>query len=121
MNKVQALHSFFSSFDLPAYEENSVPDDISFPYITYALNTGYALERISLAFSLWYRSKSQEGINLKTAEIAQTIGLKKVLPCDEGGIIIYPGTPFAQGMSDPSDPLIKRKLINLEVEYVTTY
>ena len=124
MNKWQALHQFFSGFGLKAYEENSVPtgeDAPEFPYLTYAMYTGYAFDRIVLPFSIWYYSQSQEEINLKTAEIAQAIGDSVELPCDEGGVILYAGTPFAQGMSDPSDPLIKRKLINLEAEFVTTY
>lgn len=39
MTKAAALHSFFSGFGLTAYEENSVPDDAVFPYITYSLTT----------------------------------------------------------------------------------
>lgn len=124
MNKYQSIHAFFSSFGMPAYEENSVPtaeDAPPFPYITYSLNTAFAMDELSLPFSLWFRSPSQEEINLKTAEIALDIGLAKILPCDEGAVIIRPGTPFAQGMSDDSDPMIKRKLINLEAKYATTY
>ena len=39
MTKAEALHSFYSSFGLTAYEENSVPDDAEFPYITYNITT----------------------------------------------------------------------------------
>ena len=35
MNKEQAIHFFWSQFGLPAYDENSVPDDAQMPYITY--------------------------------------------------------------------------------------
>ena len=124
MNKWQVVNQFFSSFGLKAYEENSVPtgaDAPDFPYITYSLNAGYDIDRISLPFSLWYRSRSQEEINLKTDEIAQDIGLAKTLPCDEGAVILRPGTPFSQGMSDESDPMIKRKYINLEALFVTIH
>lgn len=123
MDKYQAINAFFASFGIPVYEENSVPIDqgLTFPYLTYSLRTSYALDSLSLTFSLWYRSASQKEINLKTAEIAQAIGLAKVLPCDEGAVIIRPGVPFAQGMSDDSDPMIKRKYIILDAEFVTTY
>ena len=124
MDKYQALYQFFSSFDIPAYEQNSVPignDAPDFPYLTYALNTAYGLDEISLTLSLWYRSQSQAEINLKTAEIAQEIGFAKVIPCSEGAVIIRPGVPFAQGMSDDTDPMIKRKLIILNANFATIY
>ena len=124
MDKYQAINDFFESFGLTAYEENSVPigdDAPAFPYITYALNTSYALDELLLPFSLWYRSTSQREINLKTADIAQAVGMSKVLTCDEGAVILRPGTPFAQGMSDDSDPMVKRKLINLTAKFVTIY
>ena len=35
MDKQQAIHGFWSSFGITAYDENSVPDDAELPYITY--------------------------------------------------------------------------------------
>ena len=35
MNNLQALHKFWSGFDLPAYDETTVPVQASTPYITY--------------------------------------------------------------------------------------
>ena len=40
--KTQALYNFFSGFELPAYEENTVPtgkNAPTLPYITYATAT----------------------------------------------------------------------------------
>jgi hypothetical protein len=31
-----ALKQFFSGFGIPAYTEDTVPEDVSLPYITYA-------------------------------------------------------------------------------------
>ena len=39
MTKAAAIYQFWNSFGLAAYEENSVPDDATFPYITYQLVT----------------------------------------------------------------------------------
>ena len=39
MTKEQALYKFWISFGMQAYEENSVPSDATFPYITYQLVT----------------------------------------------------------------------------------
>ena len=38
MTAEQTLHSFWSSFGLTAYDENSVPDDAVLPYITYSVS-----------------------------------------------------------------------------------
>ena len=124
MDKWQAVHDFFASVGLNAYEENSVPTGElapSFPYITYSMNTSYALDENNLLCSLWYYSTSLREIDQKTDEIASKIGLAKVIPCSEGAVIIRPGTPFSQGMSDNSDPMIKRKLIMLNAMFATTH
>ena len=33
-NTAAALKTFFSGFDLPAYQEGTVPEDVQLPYIT---------------------------------------------------------------------------------------
>lgn len=38
MTAEQVVHSFWSSFGLTAYDENSVPDNAQLPYITYNLS-----------------------------------------------------------------------------------
>lgn len=35
MDRAQAIHSFWNSFGLKAYDENTVPDNAKLPYITY--------------------------------------------------------------------------------------
>ena len=39
--------------------------------------------------------------------------------CDGGAIWIKRGEPFAQNMGDQNDDMIRRKIINLSVEYLT--
>lgn len=42
MTATRVLNSFYSSFGLPAYDENSVPtgeNAPAFPYITYSFHT----------------------------------------------------------------------------------
>ena len=39
MTKEAALYQFWSSFGLTAYEENSVPAQAAFPYISYEVIT----------------------------------------------------------------------------------
>ena len=120
MTKAAAIYQFWNSFGLTAYEENSVPDDATFPYITYQLVTDSFDREIPLTASLWYRGESWAGINSKTEEISQKISRGgKIISCDGGAIWLKRGQPFAQSMVDESDDLIKRKYLNITAEFVT--
>ena len=120
MTKAAAIYQFWNSFGLTAYEENSVPDDAAFPYITYQLVTDGFDREVSATASLWYRSESWTGINAKTEEISQKISRGgMVISCDGGAIWLKRGQPFAQNMGDESDDLIKRKYLNITAEFMT--
>lgn len=120
MTKAAAIYQFWSSFGLTAYEENTVPSDAAFPYLTYQLVTDSFGNEVQVAASLWYRSESWTAINAKAEEISACIGRGgKIIQCDNGRIWIKRGTPFAQNMGDDSDSLIKRKYMNLSIEYFT--
>lgn len=122
MNRYAALHSFYASFGLKAFEENTVPSGDSapeLPYLTYNVVTDSFGTDVSLGLSLWYRGTSLKAINAKTDEISAAIGsVGRFIPCDGGGIWLRRGSPFAQNMSDPEDEMIKRKYINLVAEYI---
>ena len=120
MTKAAAIYQFWNSFGLTAYEENSVPDDAAFPYITYQLVTDSFDREIALTASLWYRSESWTAINAKTEEISQKISRGgKIISCDDGAIWLKRGQPFAQNMGDESDNLIKRKYLNITAAFLT--
>ena len=120
MTKAAAIYQFWSGFDLTAYEENTVPTDAAFPYITYQLVTDSFDREIQLTASLWYRSESWTAINAKTEEISQKISRGgKIIACDGGAIWLKRGQPFAQNMGDESDNLIKRKYLNITAEFMT--
>ena len=120
MTKAAAIYQFWSGFGLTAYEENTVPDDAKFPYITYQLVTDSFDNEIQLTASLWYRSESWTAINAKTEEISQKISRGgKIIPCDGGASWLKRGQPFAQNMGDENDDLIKRKYLNITAEFIT--
>ena len=120
MTKAAAIYQFWSSFGLTAYEENTVPTDAAFPYITYQLVTDSFDREVAATASLWYRSESWTAINAKTEEISQKISRGgKSMACDGGAIWLKRGQPFAQNMGDESDDLIKRKYINITAEFMT--
>lgn len=120
MTKAAAIYQFWSGFGLTAYEENTVPEDAVFPYVTYQLVTDSFDREVAATASLWYRGESWTAINSKTEEISAHIGLGgKIIKCDGGRIWIKRGQPFAQNMGDESDDLIKRKYLNLTFEFFT--
>ena len=120
MNKAAAIHQFWSGFGLTAYEENTVPSDAAFPYITYQLVTDAFDNDVAMTASLWYRGESWRDVNEKEREISAYIGIGGVIiKRADGRIWLKKGTPFAQNMGDESDNLIKRKYLNVTAEFLT--
>lgn len=122
MTKEEALHSFWSSFELPAYEENSVYAVASpqMPYITYEVATGDFNTEIPLTASLWYDSYSWGAPNTKKSEIAAAIGNGGVIiPCDGGYIWLKRSGRFAQNTGDSTSDTVKRVILNVTVEFFT--
>lgn len=123
MNKAQKLHEFWNSFGIPAYDENSVPDDAQHPYITYSVVDDSIGNVTSPTASIWYRSLSWAGVEAKKNEVAKRIAEHGFLSLkiDDGYIYLVKGVPFAQRMVDPSDEFVKRMYLNLQAEFLTAY
>lgn len=123
MTKEAALHYFWSSLGLPAYQEDAVPtgeDKPEYPYLTYEVATGSWDEIVPLAVNLWYRSTSWTAANAMARHISEEISRGGVvIPCDGGSIWITRGDPFARSSGDDSDNMIKRKILNITVQYNT--
>lgn len=106
-NTAKALYRFFSSFDLDAYTEYTVPEEAELPYITYqvaepgwnAIGTIYA--------RVWYRSTSFVAINAKVDEIMAAVGEGVSIPTDGGAVYLTKGTPFAQNIPMEGDDTLK--------------
>ena len=119
MNKIQALHSFWSGFGLPAYDENSVPDNAQLPYITYEVTSDSFGNTIAQSASLWYRESSWANITEKEEQIADFITRGgRMVKYDGGSIWIQKAYPWAQRMAEPSDEMIRRIVLNIQVEYL---
>ena len=130
MTKAAAINEFWNSFGLKAFEENTLLDvdengqeiKPEFPYITYQLVTDSFDREVMATASVWYRDYGWKKANAKTEEISAHIGLGgKIIKCDGGRIWIKRGHPFAQNMGDESDDLIKRKYLNVTIEYFTAH
>lgn len=120
MNKMQALNTFWNSFTLPAYDENTVPDTAVLPYITYSAGEDDFNRPVSLRASLWYRSNKWDEITSKMNEISEYISRGgRLVKYDGGAIWITKGSPFAQRMNDPEDDSIRRIFMNIEAEFIS--
>lgn len=133
MDKSQAIHNFWNSFDLPAFDENSVPEKVPdehgnmiplpYPYITYSQATDSLGNVVLLNASIWDRTTSWAPISQKAEEIAKKLaeyGFYR-MKLDDGYVWLVKGTPFAQRMRDPSDEQIKRIYLNVQAEFLTAY
>lgn len=123
MNKEQAIQKLWSSFGIPAYDEQTVPDNAKMPYITYQVATDSIDQVVNLSASIWYRSSSWKDISNKCDEIARYLaeqGFAKI-ELDKGYAWFVKGTPFAQRMSDPEDDMIRRIYLNVQAEFLTAY
>lgn len=120
--EASAIQSFIGSFGIPAYPVTSVPDDAETPYLTYTLSIGaWGDGETNIPVDLWYRGESEADPNAMVREISRRVGMGGVqLPFDDGTVWIKRGSPFAQTVQD-EDNSVKRRLINLSVEYNTPY
>lgn len=127
MNKMQTLHSFWSGFGIPAFDENSVPDEqdriklygSAFPYITYEVSSDDFGNSIAQTASLWYRGSSWSDITEKEQQIADFITRGgRTLAYDGGAMWIQRARPWAQRMSEPADETIRRIVLNVSVEFL---
>lgn len=128
MNKAQALHAFWSSFEWPAIDEQSAYDEntlealnISNRYISYEVGTanidGGA---IPLSASLWHRSTSWADVSTKADEISAAIGYAgTVKDIDGGKLWITQRAPFAQRASDGNNNDWRRMILSISAEFLT--
>lgn len=118
MTKSQALYKFYNSF-LPAYEENSVPVEAKFPYITYELSTSqFEDSTLSLSAQIWYKADSLTAINTKTEEMSRALREDYKIKVDDGYIVLHRGSPFGTSVST-EDKTVKCKAINIEADFIT--
>lgn len=120
MTKGAAIQGFLSQI-MPFYADSSVPEDVVFPYGTYALPLG-ALDsgEVSMTVKLWFYTEGDAIPNAKAQELSDAIGYGgKVLPCDGGYIWLKRGSPFSQSQSDADNNNVKLRYINVTVEFLT--
>lgn len=124
MTPEAAIFDFLNRFGVPAFAATSVPDEMTFPYITYDLVVPGELDdgESMMAVNVWYRTESEAEPNAKVREISRAIGRSGVtIRCDGGMIWLKRGTPWAQSVNvSGTDDKVKRRYLNIDMEYLTT-
>lgn len=120
MTKGAALHNFFSGFGLDAYAASAVPDDVILPYLTYDfISDSFGIEN-NIAVNLWMHTESEAIPNAKAQEIADAISLGGIfLRFDGGAVWVKRGSPWCQSLKDDTAPGVKRRLMNVTLEYLS--
>ncbi len=119
MNKLQAYQSFWGGFDIPAYEENSVPDGATMPYITYESAWDSFDYAVALTAMIWYRSDSWTDIITKEAQISGALTMGgKVIPYENGAMWITKARPWARRTPDEDDDAVRCIVLNVYVEFL---
>lgn len=109
----KALKAFYSKFSIPAYTEDSVPDKVSLPYITYTVPQSGVFSGATHQCRVWYEGTSYASVNAKADEIIGAVGQGVKLKADNGYVCIYPGTPLAQ--MQPADDKTRIVYLNFEL------
>ena len=132
MNKQQAYNSFWNSFGVLAFEENSVPtEDVieamikegvataRWPMITYQVLIDDINEPIYPTASIYDKSTSWERADTLANAISASIQTMGTIKLDNGRVFLRKGCPFAQHMSEEADRSIRRIVLNLGIEFLT--
>jgi hypothetical protein len=96
----KAIKTFASGFGLPAYSTDTVPDDVSLPYITFPLTEPEWNQKATWYLQGWYRTHSNTELFAKADEILREIGSGLIIGMEGGYLVIYPETPLVQLMVD---------------------
>lgn len=92
----QALKTFVGGFGLPAYTKESVPKDVTAPYLVYPLVEPEWDKKATFYIQGWYRTTSNVALTAKADQIIQEIGAGITLKTASGYLVIYPESPLVQ-------------------------
>lgn len=95
-----ALKNFVSGFGLPAYATETVPKDVSLPYLTFPLTEPEWNQKSTFYIQGWYRTTDYSEMLEKADQIIREIGTGIIINTESGYMVIYPETPIVQTLVD---------------------
>lgn len=124
MDKWQAQDIYWNSFGLSGFNELTVPEeakailDAGEMYIAYQAVIGSLNGQSTVSASLYHKSNSWTKIMQKSSEMERFID--REIPIDGGAVKFRkPVSNYAQPMSDPNDPQMRRIVLSVEVEFLS--
>ena len=120
LDKWSAQKVYWSSFGMPAYQENTVPDDKKdkYPYLTYQAVNGQLGGQLTASANLYYKGTSWATIMQEVGQMEKAIDRQVFI---DGGVmkVRKPLANFAQPAPEASDSKIRRMLLTVEIEFLT--
>ena len=96
----KALKTFVGGFGLPAYTTDTVPDDVSAPYLVYPLKEPEWNQKTTWYIQGWFRTTSNDELTSVADQIISEIGTGITIKTSSGYLVIYPDAPLVQLMTD---------------------
>lgn len=118
MTKAEALYRFYNSFDMPAYPQSNVPEDVIFPYLTYENVQGNNGTDAYPTINLYYYTESEAEPNAKADEISKAIGQGISIKSDDGAVYVFHEATW-QAVVDDSISALKRRYTNFHLVFNT--
>lgn len=121
MDKFKAQQVYWESIGapakMPAYNELTVPEEAPVRKVTYQLVTGALDGLLTASASIWDKSTSWSWILQYVAQIEKLID--RQIPVDGGYMKVRkPIVNFAQPMTEPTDDMIRRVVLTVEIEFL---
>lgn len=112
---------------LPFYPVGNIPEYAAerftkgWSYGTYTrIDGNFDSGPVFPTLNLWAYTTQEKPLNDMAAALSKAIGYGgTTILCDEGLIWIRRGSPWCQSLTDDADDHIKRRYINLTIEYET--
>lgn len=115
-------HKFWNTF-MQAFPENNVPEDVTFPWLTYQISRGTFGEETNVSIHLHYHTESEAEPNAMAERIVKTIdgnGNGYELVCDEGVLLLHVANPAWYPVTDSFDRTHKHRMINIAITWLLT-
>lgn len=113
----EALHKFWSAFNIPAFVQNALPKSHGFPYILYTFSSFCMFSRSVESATIFTYSSNFEQLNSIISDISHSLptqGILIKLPLEFGCIRLSRAEPFCQ-VQPNSDNMTKARLVSYEL------
>lgn len=117
----KALYAFWGSFGVPAYLSGHVPDEATYPYITFEVVDGEPFTHNFLTAFVWVKQNGA-GNEIRASYLDK---IKDAIPWDgtqlylpDGMLMLYRnGSSFLSYYDDPEDDTILGGRVSYQVNY----